>query len=377
MTAISALQTPCLLLDRDRLERNAAAMRARTRGLGVTLRPHVKTPKSVEVARVALGSETGPITVSTLLEAEHFAEHGFRDILYAVGIAPAKLPRLAALQERTGARVTMALDSVAAAEALAAFAAEGFSGLEALIEIDCGERRGGLAPEDGALPEIARILDRAEGVSLAGVMAHAGHSYATDDLEGIQAIAARERDLAVSAAETLRGLGHDCRTVSVGSTPTILHAEHLRGVAEARCGIYLFWDLAQASRGVCGLGDIALTVLATVIGHNRRGGRVILDAGALALSKDFGANKFMPEAGYGLLCDAETAEPLAPLSVAEVHQEHGSVPLPDERWFARLPIGAQVRVMPNHACLTAAAYPGYHVLQGGELVAEWPRVNGW
>ncbi|RIA55275.1 alanine racemase [Dichotomicrobium thermohalophilum] len=377
MLSLDSLETPCLVVDRHRLLRNAQTMLARARDLGVALRPHVKTPKSVEIARLSLGADNGPITVSTLLEAEHFAAHGFDDILYAVGIALGKLPRLAALQGRTGATIRFVLDSVAVAEAVAAFAQQGHSGLQALIEIDSGEHRSGLLPDDPALPEIAAVLADAPGVELVGVMTHAGHSYGTDDPAKIRAIADAERDAAVSAAETLRSHGHACPVVSVGSTPTVLHAGHLHGVTKARAGVYVFWDLAQASRGVCGLHDIAATVLSTVIGHNRQAGRLILDAGALALSKDVGANNFMPDAGYGFVCDAATAEHLAPLAVTEVHQEHGAVPVPDASWFDRLPIGSLVRVMPNHTCMTCAAHRGYHVLENGEVVAEWPRVNGW
>jgi D-serine deaminase-like pyridoxal phosphate-dependent protein len=163
----------------------------------------------------------------------------------------------------------------------------------------------------------------------------------------------------------------------VGSTPTILHAKHLAGVTEARCGVYALWDLAQASRGMCSLDDIAVTVLATVVSHNRQGGCVIIDAGALALSKDIGANKFMPAAGYGLICEAASAKPLTPLSVTQVHQEHGTVDVPNPLWFERLPIGAQVRVMPNHTCITCAAYDIYHVIVDGRVTDEWGRINGW
>jgi D-serine deaminase-like pyridoxal phosphate-dependent protein len=224
---------------------------------------------------------------------------------------------------------------------------------------------------------IAGVLRDAPGVRLAGVMTHAGHSYGTADIAEVRAIAGRERDSAVQAAQALGRAGHPVPMVSVGSTPTILHADHLEGVTEARSGVYVLWDLAQASRGICALDDIAATVLSTVIGHNRAGGSLILDAGALALSKDISANAFMPQAAYGLVCDAETAAPLAPLAVTQVHQEHGTVRVDDPRWFDRLPIGALVRIMPNHTCMTCAAYDAYHVVEGGRVIDTWGRINGW
>ena len=175
----------------------------------------------------------------------------------------------------------------------------------------------------------------------------------------------------------LRAMGHPCPVVSVGSSPTVLHARHLHGVTEARAGIYLFWDLAQLGRGVCREDELAASVLATVIGHQRRGPALVLDAGALALTKDLTATPFLPDAGYGWVCDAATLERLPGLSVTAAYQEHGMVPVPDTTWFERLPVGSVVRVLPNHACLTCAAYPAYDVVDGGEVVARWERMGGW
>ena len=377
MTTLAKLETPCLLLDRPRLERNAAAMLTRCAALGVGLRPHVKTPKSIDIARITHNGTIGPITVSTLREAEFFAGHGYHDILYAVGIVPAKLDRVAAIRRETGATVRIVLDSVVVAQAIAAFARVTPESLSVLIELDCGEHRSGLAWDDERLPAIAEALQGAANVTLDGVMTHAGHSYGTNDTAAVRELAAHERDTAVSAAQRLRKAGFACPTVSVGSTPTILHAENLAGVTEARCGVYALWDLAQASRGMCRVDDIAATVLATVIGHNHAGKCLIIDAGALALSKDIGANKFMPTAGYGLVCDARTVIPLAPLSVSQVHQEHGTIDVQDAAWFDRLPIGALIRVMPNHTCMTCAAYDAYHVVEDGRVVETWGRINGW
>jgi D-serine deaminase-like pyridoxal phosphate-dependent protein len=157
----------------------------------------------------------------------------------------------------------------------------------------------------------------------------------------------------------------------------VLHADHLRGVTEARAGIYMLWDLAQLSRNMCREDEIAVSVLASVIGHNRQGGAIILDAGALALSKDIGANKHLPGAGYGFVCDAQSLRRLGRLAVDVVHQEHGTVTVDDESWFERLPIGSLVRILPNHACLTCAGYEAYHVVRGAAVVDRWSRINGW
>jgi len=372
------LDTPRLILDAARLERNAERMRARCADLGVTLRPHLKTAKSADVARVAADGEQGPITVSTLAEAEYFAAAGWRDILYSTAIAPAKLARADHIQRETGARLLFIVDDAAAAALIGQAAAALDARFGMLIEVDCGEHRSGVEPASPALLAIAdAIAAAAPHLELTGIMSHAGHSYAFAEPEPVRALAEVERLAAVSSADYLRARGHPCPIVSIGSTPTVLFAGHLERVTEVRAGIYLFHDLAQLSRGVCTQEDIAVSVLATVIGHQHNGPSLILDAGALALSKDVGANRFMPEAGYGLVCDAVTLEPLDSLAVTVVHQEHGNVPVPDESWFDRLPIGSLVRILPNHACLTCAAYASYDVLQGGKFIAQWPRTGGW
>ncbi|RYD45356.1 MAG: hypothetical protein EOP63_01870 [Sphingomonadales bacterium] len=377
-TALNELITPRLLLDADRLAGNAERMRVRCDALGVTLRPHLKTAKSIDVARVAADGGQGPITVSTLAEAEHFAAAGWSDILYSTAIAPAKLARADQIQREHGARLLFVVDDKDAAAAIGKEAASLGARFGVLIEVDCGEHRSGVEPASAELVAIADVIGAcAPHLELMGVMAHAGHSYAFDDPAPISALAEVERFAAVSSAELLRAHGYPCPVVSVGSTPTALFAEHLSGVTEVRAGIYLFWDLSQLSRGICTEDDLAVSVLATVIGHQRRGPSLILDAGALALSKDIGANRFMPDAGYGLVCDAATLKPLGSLAVTIVHQEHGNVPVPDEGWFARLPIGSLVRILPNHACLTCAAYESYDVLRSGTVVEQWPRIGGW
>lgn len=371
------VETPLLLLDRTRVARNAARLRTRCAALGVRFRPHIKTAKSAEVARIAHQDATGPLTVSTLREAEAMAAAGFTDLLLATTITPAKLPRVAAVQRTHGARVLLLADSVAMIRLLAASPETGF---DVLIEIDCGEHRSGIAAASPALLPVAEAIAQAPNLRLAGVLTHAGHSYATDDTDRIAELAEAERDAAVTAAERLRAAGHECAVISVGATPTLLFARHLHGVTEIRAGVSLFWDLAQFSRGMCGWDDLALSVLATVIGHQHNGPApsLVLDAGALALSKDISANAFLPEARNGILADARTGERL-PLVVNVLHQEHGTVHVPDAGWFDRLPVGTMVRVLPNHACLTAAGgYGAYHVHDGdGVPRARWARVDGW
>jgi D-serine deaminase-like pyridoxal phosphate-dependent protein len=371
---LTDLETPALVIDRSSLGRNIERMRDRLAALGVPLRPHVKTAKSADIVRLAVEGQPGGITVSTLREAEHFLEHGFTDILYAVGIVPSKLRHVAALQA-LGAELTIVLDSAEMAEAAAREGERLGTVFPVLIEVDTDGGRAGVAADDSRrLVEIGRILEAAAGTELRGVMTHAGLSYGCRSPEALRAHAEQERSRAVGAAEALRAAGLTAPVVSVGSTPTALFAERLDGVTEVRAGVYMFMDLVMADLGVCAEDGIALSVLATVIGHRRDLGYLLVDAGGLALSKDSGPARDKPS--FGSLWDAETGRPLG-LAVASVNQEHGLVPA-GEGDFARLPIGTQVRIAPNHACMTAAAHERYQVVDGGpEVLAVWERCNGW
>ena len=372
-----SIETPRLVLDKGILQRNASHFLRHAEDGGVVLRPHLKTSKSIDVARIATGGRLSTVTVSTLKEAGYFAENGFTDILYAVGITPNKFPHVKRIIDDTGADLLLITDNTDVARAAAAFADAEDCPLKFLIEVDSGEHRGGVTADGSVLPEIARALSASPRVSVKGVMTHAGHSYAFDEPARIREVAETERSTAVAAAGRLADAGTPCEIVSVGSTPTFLFAESFDGVTEVRSGVYLFHDLTQFSRHVCRQEDIALSVLSTVIGHNRQGRYLVLDAGALALSKDIGANTHLPDAGYGYVCDPVTLGRYGDLSIDIVHQEHGSVPVSDDTWFDRLPVGSLVRILPNHACMTAAAYPDYLVVDDGEIMGEWPRINGW
>ncbi|MBE0623220.1 MAG: DSD1 family PLP-dependent enzyme [Burkholderiales bacterium] len=375
---LAQLETPCLVLDEAKLERNVARMRARLDRLGVALRPHLKTAKSIDVARRVLRRPDDPITVSTLKEAEYFFGHGVRDILYAVGLTPNKFEHVSALRRR-GARLSVILDNIDAADALAAHARKAGDRIPVLIEIDCDGHRSGIAPGERALLEVGRALAEG-GCELRGVMTHAGNSYNQDCVEGIKAMAIQERDAVVDSARALRDAGLPCPVVSVGSTPTATFAEDLAGVSEVRAGVYMFCDLVMAGIGVCTLDDIAVSVLGTVVGHQREKGWIIVDAGWMAMSRDRGTMKQKTDQGYGIVCDAQ-GRPWPELIMTDANQEHGILALrPDARGcLPDLPVGALVRILPNHACATGAQHPAYQVVRGAaqEISAVWPRIGGW
>ena len=363
---LADLPTPCLVLDRTVLERNLRVMSAALARHKVPLRPHMKTAKSIDVARLAIAGQFGGITVSTLAEAEYFFAHGIVDILYAVGITPQKLAQVVRLNT-SGARMIVLTDDPDVATTIGALRTPP----RTLIEIDSGEGRGGIAPYDDLLLELATRL----GGALSGVMTHAGHSYAGRSVREMAQIAEAERAAASLAAARLREAGHGIEIVSVGSSPTARHAENLAGVTEVRAGVDMFGDLFQAEIETHGLDGIAVTVLASVIG--RRPGKILVDAGGMALSKDRSTADTPHDYGFGLALDLAGGRVYGNAIVRRAYQEHGVIDL-DPAYPIDLPIGGKLRVAPNHTCMTTAAHDRYYVVDGEqEVVAVWPRINGW
>jgi D-serine deaminase-like pyridoxal phosphate-dependent protein len=338
----------------------------------------VKTAKSIDVVRRAIDGQRQGITVSTLKEAEYFFSNGITDILYAVGIAPNKLEHVADLRRR-GADVTILLDSAEAADMVAAKGEALGMPFPALIEIDSDGHRSGIQPGDPRLLEIGARLHGNLGTGLRGVMTHAGDSYNCDSVDAIHAMSERERAAVVRCATELERAGLPCPIVSVGSTPTATYATSMEGVTEVRAGVYMFFDLVMAGLGVCTLDDIALSVLTSVIGHQRDRNWIITDAGWMAMSRDRGTSSQRVDQGYGLVCDL-AGRPIDDLIVKSTNQEHGIIADRNGRSvdLDRFPVGTLLRVLPNHACATAAQYPEYQVIAGEPVVeATWPRFSGW
>ncbi|WP_406277640.1 DSD1 family PLP-dependent enzyme [Embleya sp. NBC_00896] len=371
--------TPFAVVDVHKARRNIERLAARADRLGVALRPHVKTAKSLDVAGLAHDAPC-PVTVSTLAEAEAFADGGYLDITYAVGIDPHKLTRVLALLRR-GVTLRILLDSIEQAAFVAEASRRAGLPVPTQIEIDCDGHRGGLKPDAPALPEIGRILHDAG--CLDGVLTHAGESYFAYTAEERRLAAKNERDTAVAAAERLRAAGLPVTTVSVGSTPTAHAAEDLDGVTELRAGNYVFFDLVMAGIGICQIEDLALSVVVTVIGHRREHGWIVTDGGWMAMSRDRGTAVQPQDQGYGLVTDLD-GNLIPGLLMTAASQEHGTLTARDGAHLPDLPIGTRLRILPNHACATAAQHRGYHVVDGTPttntapaIQTFWERVTGW
>ncbi len=371
---ITELSTPALLLEKEKLIANIVRMQASADRLGVSLRPHLKTLKAAKAAQALMESGARGITVSTLKEAGYFLDHGFTDITYAVGMVPSKLAEVARLMAR-GADLKIMTDNLEMARLIAAETDRSGVNYKVLIEIDCGDNRGGVRSD---CPELLLIVEAIADSSahFEGFLTHAGHSYGVDNTAALEQIAEQERVAVVNAAARARAAGHAVDTVSLGSTPTGLYARDLSGVTELRAGVYTVFDMDQQSRGVCEIGEIAISVLSCVIGHNKPAHKILLDAGGLALSKDRSADRFRPELGYGQICDLDGAV-VDDLYVTAVSQEHGHVTVRNEGDFELFPVGSHLRILPVHACMTADAYDRFDIIEKAFVCGNWDRVNGW
>jgi D-serine deaminase-like pyridoxal phosphate-dependent protein len=364
--SLSSLSTPAFLVDRTIVEQNCVRMRDKALASGVAFRPHVKTHKTIEIAQMQHGGATGPITVSTMAEAEFFAGEGFCDITYAVPIAPEKLGRAAALAARIE-RLNILIDSEFALRAVEAFHAANEVVFDVFLKVDCGYHRAGVDPNDPDSVRLAMAMAQSPAVHFQGLLTHAGHSYNARVVEEIRRIAAEE----IESLSRFRALiGMDELTRSIGSTPTTAVVDTFADTDEVRPGNYVFFDAFQSTLGTCTRDDVAVSVLATVVGSYPERGQAIIDAGALALSKDISPEHLDPNFGYGLVCDLDL-RPL-PARLIALSQEHGKLAT-----SVAPPVGTRVRVIPNHSCLTAAMYDRYHVLDDGEIIDEWRPVRGW
>lgn len=372
--------TPFAVVDRSVIDANAQRLKRRLESLKVPLRLHVKTSKSVEVTQRVHLNGPQPIAVSTLAEAEYFAEAGYTDILYAVGLAPAKLDRVVALHAR-GVEVIVLLDSTAQAEAVAAASRVSGHRIPTLIEIDCDGHRSGLPPEAPELIEIGRIVHDG-GAELRGVLDHAGESYFSSGAEAQARDAAAERAALVRAADRLHEAGLPCPVLSSGSTPTAHAPADERGITELRAGNFVFFDLVMAGIGVCRLEDIALSVVVTVIGHQREKGWILTDGGWMAMSRDRGTAAQHVDQGYGVVARID-GEIIPDLIMTGASQEHGILELRDPAAgeLPEIPVGTRLRMLPNHACATAAQYAQYAVVdrtaEPERIVDTWFRCSGW
>ena len=339
--------TPYLRIDLARLRANVSGTAERATAARVALRPHVKTHKSVEIAKLQLGAGAVGISVATIGEAETFASHGCTDIFvsYPLWLTPTAASRLEDVAAR--ARVAIGVDSVAGAAQASRLL--GSTGIEVRVEVDSGQHRTGVRPDDAGA--VAKAAQRT-GLTVRGVFTFPGHSYAPG---GGTSAAHDESAALATAVRSLHDVGLDPEVVSGGSTPSLAHTD-TSVVNELRPGVYVFGDAQQWELGAMEPQQIALTCRATVVSH--AGGRLVLDAGSKAL----GADRAAYATGFGRLLDHPDARIVL---IAEHHAvvEMGAEPL--------LPLGSQVDVVPNHVCNAVNLVDQVYADETGVL-RPWP-----
>ncbi len=346
--------TPYLRVDLGRLRRNVRRVADQAAAAQISLRPHVKTHKSLEIARLQVATGARGLTVATVGEAEAFVRGGCTDVFiaYPLWVDDHRADRLRDLTEQ--ARVAIGVDSVLSAANTGRRL--GGSGIEVVVEVDSGHHRTGVAPKDAG--EVARAAARV-GLPVRGVFTFPGHGYApgaAGQVVAAEAAALRRAQQAVEAE------GIEVRVVSGGSTPTLAASlggagasGDLGGITELRPGVYVFGDAQQWELGTTEPDDIALTARSTVVSH--AGGRVVLDAG----SKVLGADRAAYATGFGRILDRPKAR------IVSLSEHHAVV-----EWPGRRPrIGTQVDVVPNHVCAAVNLADALWVEEAGRLRA-WP-----
>ncbi|MEO8242510.1 MAG: D-TA family PLP-dependent enzyme [bacterium] len=318
---IEDLETPAVLVDLDVMERNISQAQSLFDGLGIGFRPHIKTHKIPFVAELQIKAGAIGIAAQKISEAEVFVHAGCSDVLLCFNLlSPEKIARARTLM--ADCHLTVVADNLAVVQALSA----GMAGtvLDVLVECDTGMGRCGVQSPEAAR-DLAIAIAAAPGLRFAGLMTYPA-PFAT---EAVQAFLLAAREACIAAVGS-------CDIVSGGGTPSLVDAGLSPVLTEYRAGTYIYNDRSLVERGVCGLDDCALTVLATVVSRPTPG-RAVLDTGSKSLTSDL-----LGMQGYGVILGYPGAQ------ITGLSEEHGHV---DITGCAEPPvIGQKVQIVPNHAC---------------------------
>lgn len=365
----ASLPTPFVAVHLRRLTANLERVASIAHNHHVALRPHVKTHKCIEIARMQLGLGAVGITAAKPEEALVFINAGVPSVTVAYPIvAPQRAQLLLQAAERHACDLRFVVDSHEGVDAIA-LAVHREQTASLLLEIDVGLERCGVRPESEALAHIAGAIQRSPRLRLRGILSHAGHAYAASGKREIAAIADDERSQMKFVVDRLSALRIEVEEVSVGSTPTVLAAQSFDGVTEIRPGNYVFLDSTACRLGVAHRSDLALAIVSTVVSVNPR--YCILDAGSKMLSSDTGPHGSGGSGGgdFGLCMalGSVAASWTHGRRVVRLSEEHGFVVHGGEP----LTIGTRVLVFPNHACPVVNLADHLVVLEPGRDPALW------
>jgi D-serine deaminase-like pyridoxal phosphate-dependent protein len=355
---VADLDTPAIVIDLNIMERNLQRVQEYASSRGLRLRPHTKTHKIPALGRKQLQLGATGLTVAKTTEAEVMLSADPHDLLIAYPVyGPAKMQRLADLAGRT--QITVALDSVAGVDALAAATEElGFE-VGVLAEFDAGLHRVGVAP-NGELLELVKAIASKPRLRFRGLTCYPGHIKGMQDADA--ALAALDRVVS-EAVESVERAGFKVEIVSGGSTPTLFESHRISRLTEIRPGTYIFNDRNTWASGACGLEDCAATILATVV-STAVPGQVIIDGGSKTFSSDRASTG---DPGFGYFPDLPGAV------LTKMNEEHGFVDI--TAVGQKLRVGDRIRVLPNHICVAMNLHEQVYGLRGDRVEEVW-RVEG-
>jgi D-serine deaminase-like pyridoxal phosphate-dependent protein len=366
VTSLNILQinTPALVVDRRRMLDNITTMAEAMKNHGVNLRPHFKTSKMVEVAKLQLAAGAVGMTCSTAAEVSALIEAGCLDLFWANSTATAEKARFAASANRV-ATVAVGVDSAELGSLLSEAAVAESTTIPVLLEVDTGLRRTGIPPEQAM--DVANALGALPGISLVGVYMHEGQlASLRTSREELRDQGRKAASVLVDVANDLRAGGHNISRVSVGSTPGSDSAPFTDGVTEARPGTYVFFDANLVRLGSADMAQCAVTVISSVVSCHRPG-QATIDAGIKSMSSD----RSNRDDSLGVLIDPHTQVPLD-LTFTRAYEEHGVL---EGSIVDDLVVTQRVRIIPNHACGVVNMWSQVHVLDGDHVTETWKTVG--
>lgn len=365
--SLHELETPCVVIDYKRLVGNIKLMQDIAIKNKVTLRPHIKTHKCLEIAKMQIKEGAIGITASKTDEAIVFIQRGIKSITVAYPIIQeGKLERLVKSATENNVSLRIVADSIEEIRNISGVCKKFSFQIPVFIEIDVGLHRCGVTEDDPVLLDLVKFVEDDRNMSFAGLFSHAGHAYAAKNAEEIREIASEECDIMLRLRQKIQDNGHDILEISVGATPTALVSTAYSGISEIRPGNYVFLDMTPVRQGLIGQENIALSVLATVISKNNN--YCIIDSGSKSLSSDLGAHGTAGTSSYGQVYKIEDYETMSnSLSVTKLSEEHGFV----KHNGMDLKIGDKVRVFPNHSCPVANLSEWFYIVDKEKLINKW------
>ncbi|MBI4641663.1 MAG: alanine racemase [Candidatus Tectomicrobia bacterium] len=361
------IETPSVLLDQARVGKNIRLIQELANAHHVNVRPHIKTHKCLEIARMQLNEGATGITAAKTDEALVFMNDGVRSVTVAYPLViDSKVDRLLKASLARNVDLRLVVDSLTGVEALSRSARKQGAKIGAFIEVDVGLHRCGIKEDDPLLITLARKIDQDRSLNFLGLLSHAGHAYGAKNVDEVRKIAQDEQEIMARIKQRLNREGIDVREISVGSTPTVLASDNFEEITEIRPGNSVFMDRTPLRFGLIEPDRIALSVLATVVSANSD--YLIIDAGSKALSSDQGAHGIAGMEGYGLAYPVDRFQGKgSEMLVVKLSEEHGFV----ARSGVDLPIGSQVRIIPNHSCVVANLAETYIVVNENRVIGQW------